>query len=150
MYVPWYSGPAFNIQELKNTGITHIISVTPSIGEVFPQDFTYLHISDAYKSLIAELVTSLQHTTSSTMLGDHGGKVLVHGDYGENRSTTILAAYLMRKEGLVTDDAVHRINRVRTRAYPSKQYWNELKHFEQALEKEGVIRVHGRGHNNIG
>jgi len=130
---------------LKKTGITHIISAVPSIGEIFPQDFTYLHISDKDDETTKHSTSLYDHFPSTYDFIDQasrqGGKVLVHDENGENQSITILAAYLMRKEGLHTSEAIHRVNRVRTRAYPSQKYWRELKCLEGALKAEGISRT---------
>jgi protein-tyrosine phosphatase len=70
-----------------------------------------------------------------------GGKVLVVCDDGISYSPAILAAFLMREEGMNKSDAVHRIKRVRTTTSLSALHQQDLKVLEDQLIREGVIET---------
>ncbi|BGP24976.1 tyrosine protein phosphatase yvh1 [Rhodotorula toruloides] len=57
--------------------------------------------------------------------------VLVHCQAGVSRSTTLLAAYLMRKLGLNVEQAVERIRSVRPQVEPSEFFLMQLELFER-------------------
>ncbi|GAA6001408.1 uncharacterized protein JCM10292_006239 [Rhodotorula paludigena] len=60
-----------------------------------------------------------------------GQNVLVHCQAGVSRSTTLVAAYLMRKHGLNVEQAVERIRAVRAQVEPSEAFMAQLEIFER-------------------
>ncbi|BGP32417.1 tyrosine protein phosphatase yvh1 [Rhodotorula toruloides] len=60
-----------------------------------------------------------------------GQNVLVHCQAGVSRSTTLLAAYLMRNHGLNVEQAVERIRSVRPQVEPSEFFMMQLELFER-------------------
>ena len=125
------------------------MSVSPSIGEIYPQDFEYFLVFDTDDAADTDehpQDESLAEFFSSTYDFIHyakaqGGKVLVVCDDGISYSPVILAAFLMREEGMYRSDAVHRIKRVRTTTSLSALHQHDLKVLEQNLISEGVIET---------
>ena len=142
---PIPTGAAFNYGALKDAGITHIVSVSPSIGRVYPQEFEYFLVFDTDDAADEHPQDdSLEEFFDATYGFIHdakaqGGKVLVVCDDGISYSPVILAAFLMREEGMYRSDAVHRIERVRTTTSLSALHQRDLKLLEQNLFGEGII-----------
>ena len=61
-----------------------------------------------------------------------GGRVLSHCWYGKNRSVTMIAAYLMKFEGMGAEEATYLIRQTRPQAKP---YWKSLKKYSDHLKK---------------
>lgn len=61
----------------------------------------------------------------------HSKGVLIHCQAGVSRSTSIVAAYLMREMGLTTEQALHRIRKTRKQAEPSDFFMLQLELFER-------------------
>jgi len=138
------TGAAFNYGALEDAGITHIVSVSPSIGEVYPQEFEYFLVFDTDDADENPQDDSLEKFFGATYDFIHdakaqGGKVLVVCDDGISYSPVILAAFLMREEGMYRSDAMHRIKRQRTTMSLSALHQNDLKVLEKKLINEGVI-----------
>ena len=141
------TGAAFNYGALKEAGITHIVSVSPSIGKIYPQEFEYFLVFDTNDAADEHPQDdSLEEFFDATYDFIHnakaqGGKVLVVCDDGISYSPVILAAFLMREEGMYRSDAVHRIKRVRTTTSLSALHQRDLKLLEQNLISEGIIET---------
>ena len=141
------TGAAFNYGALKEAGITHIVSVSPSISKIYPQEFMYFLVFDADNTADEHPQDdSLEEFFDATYEFIHdakaqGGKVLVVCDDGISYSPVILAAFLMREEGMYRSDAVHRIKRVRTTMSLSALHQRDLKILEQNLISEGIIET---------
>jgi len=112
------AGAAFNFQALKDAGITHIVSVSPSIGKIYPRDFEYFLVFDTDIDFEMrpqdDRLDEFFHATYNYVHNarEQGGKVLVVCDDGISSCPVILAAFLMQEEGIYGSDAVHRIKRV--------------------------------------
>ena len=123
------------------------MSVSPSIGKIYPREFEYLIVFDADDAADEyPQDDSLEEFFDATYDFIHdakaqGGKVLVVCEDGISYSPVILAAFLMREEGMYRSDAVHRIKRVRTTTSLSALHQKDLKVFEQQLLREGVIET---------
>lgn len=123
------------------------MSVSPSIGKIYPREFEYFIVFDADDAADEyPQDDSLEEFFDATYDFIHdakaqGGKVLVVCDDGISYSPVILAAFLMREEGMYRSDAVHRIKRVRTTTSLSALHQKDLKVFEQQLLREGVIET---------
>ena len=88
-------GAAYNFEQLKATGITHIINVTNTLENKYPDHFTYLRIGledDPDTDIGSHFSTS--QTFIETVKQQHG-KCLVHCYQGISRSVTIVCAYLL-------------------------------------------------------
>lgn len=70
-----------------------------------------------------------------------GQNVLVHCQAGVSRSTTLLAAYLMRNHGLNVEQAVERIRSVRPQVEPSEFFMMQLELFERCQCEWDPVKV---------
>ena len=67
----------------------------------------------------------------AAVLDNHS--VLVHCLMGMSRSTTVLAAYLIKHQRMPLVEALHLIRKNRSLAYPNLGFWQQLCEFEQAV-----------------
>lgn len=66
---------------------------------------------------------------------DNGGKVYIHCRAGEGRGPTMAIAYLM-STGMLFEDALHSIKKVRTFIRPTLPQIEQLKKLERILHEE--------------
>ena len=94
MYIGNYS-ISTNYELLKGLGITHIISVIPTINPAFKDKFKYLHIQ-AYDDDYQDIKMYFDETNLFIKNCLHeGGRILIHCMAGRSRSVTIFIAFLI-------------------------------------------------------
>jgi atypical dual specificity phosphatase len=64
----------------------------------------------------------------------NGKPVLVHCNGGSGRTGRLLAAYIMKKEGLSADQAVRKVKEVRGRRIRRKKQLDILRDYEKYLQ----------------
>merc|ERR1712054_230256 len=57
---------------------------------------------------------------------DAGGGVFVHCAMGKSRSATVVCAYLMRRYGITSDQALSQIREARPLCEPNEGFWKQL------------------------
>lgn len=128
-------GAAENIQTLQKLGVSHILS----LGD---KDMFSLLISTKEAALTNLQVTISDkasedlsmHVEACTEFIDEGlskGGCLVHCFQGKSRSVGIVAAYLMKREGLTYERALETIRIVRPRGCPNIGFSLQLRKLER-------------------
>lgn len=121
---------ACNEVELKKLGITHIITAILGVNPQFPQDFVYLNVP--IRDVESEDIKS--HLTTTTQFIDDavksGGKVLIHCVCGISRSATIVAAWMMSRNGYTVDEAIHLLKEKRECVDPNPAFREQLEQFK--------------------
>jgi hypothetical protein len=125
--------PASDAELLKTAGVTHLcccINVKPRLADKGWQSIMLpAEDNDSYDMT--------QHFDESFTFIDaalnKGSAVLVYCGAGISRSTTILAAYLMRKLKISAQDAVEMIQKKRQVARPNNNFMKQLKEFESKI-----------------
>jgi len=126
---------AKDITALKKYGITHIVSMPIGIKLHYKHDFTYLRFKTydaneqdliSYFDLVADFID---------IVIKNNGTVLVHCMKGKSRSATMVAAYMIRSQGLSVENAVNIIQSKRPIAKPNDGFLAQLKEYEQLLKE---------------
>ncbi|KAF7298355.1 Phosphatases II [Mycena kentingensis (nom. inval.)] len=111
----------------RKFGITHLVSVCPDYPSHGPTHLA-IPINDCeYDDLLIHLpgaCTFIEQALAS------GGRVLVHCVMGISRSTTVLAAYLMKTRRLSPSAAVAFIRKTRPCVQPNYSFLKQLDAFE--------------------
>lgn len=123
----------YDINMLKQIGITHIISVIAGFEPPFPSDFEYLVINalDDENTLLKDKFKICNEFIENGL--ENNGKVLIHCVFGKSRSATILCAYLIDKFGMSYNNTLSVLQKKREIIEPNKffetqliEYYNQL------------------------
>ncbi|ORY89488.1 hypothetical protein BCR35DRAFT_275994 [Leucosporidium creatinivorum] len=116
--------------ELTKLGITHVVCAMKQ-GYADPAGFKMhrILIDDTDRTNIIEHFPSACDFIAQARL--HSKGVLVHCQAGVSRSSTLVAAYLMREMGLTTEQALQKIRKTRKRAEPTEFFMLQLELWER-------------------
>ncbi|KAG7447822.1 phosphatases II [Guyanagaster necrorhizus] len=104
-------------------GITHIVSVCPEYSSTGPHHLAIAVDDSEYDDLLIHLPRACAFIESALA---QGGCVLVHCVMGISRSTTVVAAYLMKTRGINTSTALKLIKKERPCAHPNYGFIKQL------------------------
>ncbi|KAM7269945.1 hypothetical protein ACFE04_029159 [Oxalis oulophora] len=118
---------ARNRDILKQNGITHVLNCVGFVSpEYFKADFDYrtLWLQDSP----SEDITSILYDVFDyfEVVRDQGGRIFVHCCQGVSRSTSLVIAYLMWREGQSFDDAFQYVKAARGIADPNMGFACQL------------------------
>ena len=123
---------AYDLQALKNAGITHILQVASGIKPLYPKDFVYKTISVTdVKS--ANLIRHFPAANSFIKSAIQSGGVLVHCFAGVSRSATCVIAYMMQERKLSFQEAFAYVSKRRPIIFPNMGFQRQLQEFENLL-----------------
>jgi protein tyrosine phosphatase (PTP) superfamily phosphohydrolase (DUF442 family) len=129
LYISDFSS-ACDIKKLHENGITHIVSIIPGVTAMYPNEFKY-HTIDVvdrpYSNIEAHFADSVEFMDNAIK---NGGKVLVHCQMGVSRSATIVLAYLIKKQGYTTNDAISKLKECRQCINPNPGFVKQLVEYE--------------------
>ncbi|OMO85361.1 hypothetical protein COLO4_21655, partial [Corchorus olitorius] len=127
-------GDASNKTALKNSNVTHILTVANLSVPSHPKDFVYKTI----EVMDREDTNLMRYFDECFSFIDEakrqGGGVLVHCFMGISRSVTVVVAYLMKKHGMSLSKALEHVKRRRPQASPNSGFLLQLQHFEKTLQ----------------
>ena len=123
----------YDEKELHKLGITHIISAIAGFIPPYPDKFNYL-VVNALDSLNTDLSDKFDLCNDFIENAlENNGTILIHCIAGRSRSVALLAAYIIYKFGLDTDNAILAIKNKRNIIEPNQtfrkqlyQYYNKL------------------------
>lgn len=146
---------------LKQRGITHIVcasrskqaqcasirSLTSALARAVKQGYDdppgikmyRILIDDTDKTNIIEHFPKACDFIAEARLHSQG--VLVHCQAGVSRSTSLVAAYLMREMGLTTEQALQKIRKVRKQVEPTEFFMLQLELFERCDCEWNPVKV---------
>ena len=125
---------AYNAEELKKLGITHIVTAILGVDPQFPSDFAYLSVP--IRDVESEDIKSHLNTTTefieTAVRG--GGKVLVHCICGISRSATIVAAWVMFRNGYSVEETIKLLKDKRECVDPNPAFREQLEQYQAEVE----------------
>ncbi|KAI6160245.1 protein-tyrosine phosphatase-like protein [Pisolithus thermaeus] len=133
-----YLGPcsaASSKSFLSKNSITHVLSIgaSPS-AQVDGVAYQRLSINDSVSSSIAKVTDTACNLIDKALASKKGkGKILVHCSAGISRSPMVVAAYLMKRNGMTLKEALGQIIRVRPQVSPNAGFLQQLKDLEMEL-----------------
>lgn len=132
---------------LETHGITHILSV---LSNEIPNKTHYetnytckwVCLNDEETSNILQYIPECNNFIDSCLAseGKHGSRILIHCLQGCSRSTTIAAAYLMKRHKLTADQAVYAIRRKHPSAEPNASFLEQLRIYDEIKDLETPLK----------
>lgn len=122
---------ACDLESLQKNKISHVLVVGSGLDKPFPEEIEYHHI-EVYDFAAADLISHFEVTSQfieNALLS--GGGVLVHCAMGISRSSTIIIAYLMKKQKMTYLDALNFTKKKRTHISPNFGFRKQLQLFEK-------------------
>ncbi|KAJ6606140.1 protein-tyrosine phosphatase-like protein [Mycena vulgaris] len=110
----------------ERLGITHILSVCPELASSGAHHLVIPVDDSEYDDLLIHLPDTCRFIEDALA---HGGRVLIHCVMGISRSTTTLAAYLMKTMSLTPAAAISFIKQYRPRVQPNYGFVKQLEVF---------------------
>lgn len=125
-----------NRDELKAKNIETVVTAVYGASAAYPYDFNYerAKLRDVEDENILEYFETLLPKIHNELINNRG--VLVHCIYGRSRSTSIVAAYLIKYKKMTTEEALKFIKEKRTQIDPNPSYLSQLKEFEKKILME--------------
>ncbi|KAI7690978.1 dual specificity protein phosphatase 12 [Hortaea werneckii] len=125
-----YIGGLFTLRRkeaLQEAGITHVLSILrlPLDQDLF-RDYHHkvVEVDDVDDENLLEHFPSCNDFIQDAL--DAGGGVFVHCAMGKSRSATVVCAYLMRRYGITSDQALSQIREARPLCEPNEGFWKQL------------------------
>ncbi|KIK00530.1 hypothetical protein K443DRAFT_679103 [Laccaria amethystina LaAM-08-1] len=114
---------ALSVDRREKTGITHVVSVCPDYPSSGEQHLSIPVHDTEYEDILIHLPKTCEFIQAAL---DQGGKVLVHCVMGISRSTTVVAAYLMKTKNLDAGTALRFIKQRRPQVHPNYGFIKQL------------------------
>ena len=126
---------ANNIETLRELGISHILIVSRDHSTPFTEEMVYCtcYIADSVNSDLTEFFDKAYDFIDRARGESAKNAVLVHCAGGVSRSTSLVASYLMRKQGISLKAALEHIRRVHPAAAPNSAFIHQLMELEKRL-----------------
>ncbi|KAG6808901.1 hypothetical protein H0H93_016355, partial [Arthromyces matolae] len=113
---------------LKKLGVTHVVSVCPEYPSTGPNHLTIPIEDTEYDNILIQLPTACEFIEAALK---SQGKVLVHCVMGISRSTTVIAAYLMKTRKMSRSAAIKFIKQRRPEVHPNYGFIKQLEAFAE-------------------
>jgi len=125
---------AYDIEKLKEIGITHIISVLAGFIPPYPNDFKYLQLN-ALDTINTNLFEEFDITNQfiNEAFEDKNNKILIHCMAGRSRSATILSAYMIKTFGFKTENTLNALRNKRPIVEPNTYFVKQLNNYYDKL-----------------
>lgn len=122
-----------------NIGIKSVLTIreSPLPPRWFPKgcsiNYKHLKVENYGAPPVDELDDAVDYMDSEIK---NGKPLLVHCNGGSGRTGTLLAAYIMKKEGLPADQAIRKVKEIRGRRIRRKKQLDTLKDYESYLQSK--------------
>ncbi|KAK2465863.1 hypothetical protein APHAL10511_001504 [Amanita phalloides] len=115
---------AMSERHRQSVGVTHILSVCPDYPSTDAAHHLTIAVHDSeYEDLLIHLPQTCEFIEKALNVG---GRVLVHCVMGISRSTTVVAAYLMKSRGMDAMSAIKFIKKARPQVHPNYGFITQL------------------------
>nr|XP_006817535.1 PREDICTED: dual specificity protein phosphatase 12-like [Saccoglossus kowalevskii] len=120
---------AYDVQALRAAKITHILTIELEPLEIHSNNFTYnfIQVADLPDK---DLLSHFPECIAFIEDGIRKGGVMVHCFMGISRSTTVVLAYLMRKDKKTLDSAFLHVKQIKQEVSPNHGFMEQLRLFE--------------------
>lgn len=127
---------ACNKEKLQQLQITHVVTAILGVDEMFPEDFIYLTLP--LRDVKSENIYTVFANSSEFIKQaiNNNGRVLVHCICGVSRSSTLVAAYLIKEYGFTPDQAIEFIQSKRNIVKPNSGFRAQLELFDAHLHNK--------------
>ena len=116
--------------KLSVLGVSRILNVSDSAR--FEDDprivLKHIHVSDFGDTNLAPVFSACNEFIAAAK--SEGATILVHCRHGQNRSPTVVLAYLMEREEMSLKDAYHLVSTARPRLAVHEAYFEQLRQVE--------------------
>uniref|UniRef100_A0A3Q2YSI5 Dual specificity phosphatase 19b n=1 Tax=Hippocampus comes TaxID=109280 RepID=A0A3Q2YSI5_HIPCM len=109
--------------------VSHVLNVAYGVANPFPDQLLYktVQILDLPETDITSYVNECGSFIEQAREQD--GVVLVHCNAGVSRSSSIVTAYLMWREGLLFDEAFRQVKLARPSSRPNSGFYRQLQNY---------------------
>ena len=143
LYIGEYKD-VLNYKELKNKGITHIVTVAIGIEPSFPHEFKYMIVRSQDHS-DQDLLSYLPTIHKFIDQGRKEGAVLVHCKAGQSRSAMVVTSYIMKEKSWNVFEALDFLIKARPSVKPRASFIQQLElfhNFHRKFDSEIINHVH--------
>jgi atypical dual specificity phosphatase len=123
---------------VKKKGIKSVFTIReyPLPSSWFPDcdmDYRHLNVENYGAPAVDVLDDAVDYIGNEIR---NGKPLMVHCNGGRGRTGTLLAAYLMKKEGLPADQAIQKVQEIRGRRIRRKKQLDTLREYESYLQSK--------------
>eukprot|EP00698_Gefionella_okellyi_P002967 TRINITY_DN12806_c0_g1_i1.p1 TRINITY_DN12806_c0_g1~~TRINITY_DN12806_c0_g1_i1.p1 ORF type:complete len:284 (+),score=46.97 TRINITY_DN12806_c0_g1_i1:148-999(+) len=119
---------AHNVESLRALDIRHILTVVIGVRPSYPTQFQYkqIEVLDTVHQDIQQHFNATNEWLDAILDDKDAGGVLVHCMQGKSRSASVVAAYLMHKNGWSADEALEYVKKARPIVNPNTFFRQQL------------------------
>ena len=112
-------------KRLQAEGVTHVLNCSPMVPCFHRDKFHYLEL-EVYDDSDEDISQHFEAAIAFVREGRAAGGVFVHCFAGTSRSAALVAAYLVRDEGMGLEDALATVRRARASVRPNAGFMEQL------------------------
>ncbi|EAU82612.2 hypothetical protein CC1G_07894 [Coprinopsis cinerea okayama7 len=127
---------ARDVERRNQLGITRVLSVCPDYPSEGGDHHEVIDVEDdEYQDILVHLPGACAFIQRAV---DRREKVLVHCKMGISRSATVVAAYLMKSQGMDASTALRYLTQKRHQIHPNYGFIKQLEAFEKCKDEESL------------